>query len=114
MHADCDWDNWLADDQTVTALLDFERARFGVPADDWVLLAVTSGPHIALILDIIAEQTAGSPETIRAECELRDAAFIAQDLRHALELPDLPPWTARRVGDLEELVTGRRWWRPAP
>ena len=113
VHADCDWGNWLADDQNVTALLDFERARFGVPADDWVLLAVTSGPHIALVLDVIAEQTASSPEALRAECEIRDAAFIAEDLRHALELPDAPPWTARRVLDLEGLVIGRRWWQPA-
>ncbi len=113
VHADCDWGNWLADDQSVTALLDFERARFGVPVDDWVLLAVTSGPHIALVLDAIAEQTASSPETLRAECEIRDAAFIAEDLRSALELPGAPPWMARRVRDLEGLVMGRRWWQPA-
>jgi aminoglycoside phosphotransferase (APT) family kinase protein len=42
VHADCDWGNWLADDRSVTALLDFERARLGEPADDWVLLAATS------------------------------------------------------------------------
>jgi hypothetical protein len=113
VHADCDWDNWLADGQTVTALLDFERARFGVPADDWVLLAATSGPHIALVLDVIAEETAGSPESLRAECEIRDAALIVEDLRHALELPDAPPWMARRVRDLEGLVIGRRWWQLA-
>jgi Phosphotransferase enzyme family len=113
VHADCDWDNWLADDQNITALLDFERARFGVPADDWVLLAVTSGPHIGPVLDVIAEQTASSPEAIRSECEIRDAAFIAEDLRHALELPDVPPWMARRVRDLEGLITGHRWWQPA-
>jgi hypothetical protein len=112
VHADCDWDNWLADDQNITTLLDFERARFGVPADDWVLLAVTSGPHIALVLDVIAEETARSPDDLRAECEIRDAAFIAGDLRHALELPDAPPWTARRLRDLERLVIGRRWWQP--
>jgi hypothetical protein len=112
VHADCDWSNWLADDQNVTALLDFERARFGVPADDWVLLAVTSGPHMALVLDVIAEETASSPEALRAECEIRNAAFIAEDLSHALELPGVPPWMARRVRDLEELVIGRYWWQP--
>ncbi len=26
VHADRDWGNWLADDQNVNALLDFERA----------------------------------------------------------------------------------------
>ncbi|MFE2756356.1 phosphotransferase [Actinosynnema sp. NPDC059335] len=35
VHGDCDWDNWLADGDTVTALLDFEWARFGEPVDDW-------------------------------------------------------------------------------
>ncbi|MCP2323395.1 hypothetical protein HDA40_001902 [Hamadaea flava] len=113
VHADCDWGNWLADDQNVTALLDFERARFGAPADDWVLLAATSGPHIALVLDVIAEQTASSPEILRAACELRDAAFLAEDLRYALELPAPPPWMARRVRELEGLVLGQRWWQPA-
>jgi thiamine kinase-like enzyme len=34
VHADCHWGNWLACDQSVTALLDFEWARFGEPADD--------------------------------------------------------------------------------
>lgn len=113
VHADCDWGNWLADDRNVTALLDFERARFGVPADDWVLLALSSGPHIARVVDVIAEHTASSPESVRAECELREAAFIAEDLRHAVEQPDVPPWMARRVRDLERLVLGQRWWQPA-
>jgi hypothetical protein len=113
VHADCDWDNWLADDQDVTALLDFERARFGDPADDWVLLAVTSGPHVALVLDVIAEQTATSPESLRAACEIRDASFLAEDLRYALGQPDLPAWTAQRVRDLDGLVIGRRWWQSA-
>lgn len=113
VHADCDWGNWLADDQNVTALLDFERARFGAPADDWVLLAATSGPHIALVLDIIAERTTRSAESLRAACEVRDAAFLAEDLRQALELPARPPWMARRLRELEGLVIGQRWWQPA-
>ena len=33
VHADCHWGNWLARDRSVTALLDFEWARFGEPAD---------------------------------------------------------------------------------
>lgn len=111
VHADCDWGNWLVDDRKVTALLDFERARFGEPADDWVLLAVTSGRHITVVLDVIAEQTNTPPETLRASCELRHAVFIAQDLRQALELPAPPPWTAQRVRQLEALVISRRWWQ---
>jgi aminoglycoside phosphotransferase (APT) family kinase protein len=35
VHADCHWGNWLASEGSVTALLDFEWARFGEPADDW-------------------------------------------------------------------------------
>lgn len=44
VHADCHWGNWVVSDQSVTALLDFERARFGEPADDWFFLARFSGP----------------------------------------------------------------------
>jgi hypothetical protein len=82
------------------------------PADDWVL-AATSGPHVALVLDVIAEQTATSPESLRAACEIRDASFLAEDLRYALGQPDLPAWTAQRVRDLDGLVIGRRWWQSA-
>jgi len=39
VHADCHWGNWLAHGQRVTALLDFEWARFGEPVDDWFFLA---------------------------------------------------------------------------
>jgi hypothetical protein len=113
VHADCDWDNWLTDDQNVTALLDFERARFGDPADDWVLLAATSGPHTALILDAIVERTAASPDALRAACEVRDATLFAQDLRHALAHSNPPVWMRQRIAGLEELVIGQRWWRPA-
>ena len=109
VHADCDWGNWLVDDQGVTALLDFERARLGEPADDWVLLGVSSGPHLDLVVDVIARATRTAAQVIRAECELRHAAFIAEDLRLGLEQPDAPTWMAQRVGDLEELVVGRRW-----
>lgn len=34
-HADCYWENWLAHDGKLTALLDFEWARFGDPLDDY-------------------------------------------------------------------------------
>ncbi|MEV0714700.1 hypothetical protein [Asanoa sp. NPDC050611] len=110
VHADCDWDNWLADDETVT-LLDFERARYGEPADDWTLLAVTSGPHLHLALDAIANTTATDRAELRAACELRDAAFIAEDLRKALDQPETPAWLPERIHDLEGLIDGRRWWR---
>jgi Phosphotransferase enzyme family len=74
VHADCHWGNWLACDQSVTALLDFEWARFGEPADDWFFLARFSGPHMEVVLDVIARATTTSPDTLRAECEVRDAA----------------------------------------
>ncbi len=110
VHADGDWGNWLVLDQRVTALLDFERARLGDPADDWVLLAVTSGPHLDLVLNVIADATMIGLDELRAECELRSAAFIAEDLRSALEQPDIPASATARVRDLERLVVGRRWW----
>uniref|UniRef100_UPI001376E11D phosphotransferase n=1 Tax=Streptacidiphilus carbonis TaxID=105422 RepID=UPI001376E11D len=84
VHADCHWGNWLAEDRTVTALLDFEWARFGEPADDWFFLARFSGPHMDTVLDIIARATSTSPEALRAECEVREATYLASDLRIAL------------------------------
>ena len=36
VHADCHRGNWLVHERTVTALLNFEWARFGEPADDWM------------------------------------------------------------------------------
>jgi Phosphotransferase enzyme family len=111
VHADSDWGNWLADDKTVTTLLDFERARFGEPADDWVLLALTSGPHLEIVLDAIAQATSISPEALRAECEVRHATFNAEDIHLGLQQPDVPVWMANRIRDLEGLVVGRRWWR---
>lgn len=110
VHADCDWGNWLARGDSVTALIDFERARLGEPADDWALLAVTSGPHLDTVLDVIAHTTGTAPETLRAECEVRDAAFAAEDIRRALDRSDAR-WLARRLGDLDGLIVGRRWWR---
>jgi aminoglycoside phosphotransferase (APT) family kinase protein len=111
VHADCDWGNWLVQDHCVTALLDFERARLGDPADDWVLLAATSGPHLDMVLNVIAEATMTRLDELRAECELRSAAFIAEDLRSMLKQPDAPASAAARVRDLQTLVLGRRWWQ---
>jgi aminoglycoside phosphotransferase (APT) family kinase protein len=113
VHADSDWGNWLATGSSVTALLDFERARFGAPADDWFLLAVTSGPHRDMVLDVIAGATGTSPEALRADCEVRDAAFIAADIRDALEQPEPPAWMGRRLAQLEALIAGQRWPRGA-
>jgi hypothetical protein len=113
VHADCDWGNWLVHERTVTALLDFERARFGDPADDWVLLALTSGQHIDIVLDAIVATTTTDPRALRAACELRHAAFLAEDIRFALERPHAPAWLGQRIGGLEEIVIGRAWWQPA-
>ncbi|MET9534843.1 phosphotransferase [Streptomyces sp. NPDC006649] len=114
VHADCHWDNWLARDRGVTALLDFEWARFGEPADDWFFLARFSGPHMETVLDVIARATGTSPETLRAECEIREAAHLTSDLRLAFEHPEAHGWMAAdRLRDLEELVVGRYWWRGA-
>ena len=112
VHADCHWGNWLACDKRVTALLDFEWARFGEPADDWFFLARFSGPHMECVLDVITRATATPLETLRAQCEVRDAAYLASDLLVALERPDFPArMAAERLRALEELVVGQYWWR---
>jgi hypothetical protein len=111
VHADCHWGNWLARDQSVTALLDFEWARFGEPADDWFFLARFSGPHTETVLDVIARATATSPETLRAQCEVREAACLASDLRVSLGHPGTrATMAADRLSALEELIIGRYWW----
>ncbi|MGH3164551.1 MAG: phosphotransferase, partial [Trebonia sp.] len=112
VHADCHWGNWLASGQRVTALLDFEWARFGEPADDWFFLARFAGPHTDTVLDIIARATTTPSETLRAECEVREAAHLASDLRAALELPGARTrMAAERLRGLEELIAERYWWR---
>jgi phosphotransferase family enzyme len=112
VHADCHWGNWLARDHSVTALLDFEWARFGEPADDWFFLARFSGPHTETVLDVIAGATATPVESLRAQCEVRDAAYLASDLVVALERPDFPArMAADRLRGLSELIVGHYWWR---
>ena len=112
VHADCHWGNWLAREGTVTALLDFEWARFGEPADDWFFLARFSGPHVEIVLDVIANATATPQETLRAQCEVREAAHLASDLRSGLERPGpRAGMIADRLRALEELVDGHYWWR---
>jgi aminoglycoside phosphotransferase (APT) family kinase protein len=112
VHADCHWGNWLVRDQRVTALLDFEWARFGEPADDWFFLTRFSGPHTEAVLDVIARATASSAEALRAQFEVRDAAYLASDLRAALENPrGRAGMAAERLSGLQELIVGRYWWR---
>jgi hypothetical protein len=114
VHADCHWGNWLALGETVTALLDFEWARFGDPLDDWLFLIRFSGPHMATVLDVVADSTSTAPGTLRAGCEIREAAHLASDLGFALSDPGArASTTAQRLEALEELVTGRYWWRTA-
>jgi aminoglycoside phosphotransferase (APT) family kinase protein len=111
VHADCHWGNWLARDQRVTALLDFEWARFGEPADDWFFLIRFSGRHREAVLDVVARATTTSQETLRAECEVREASYLVSDIRVGLERPGAPsPPTADRLHALEELIVGRSWW----
>ncbi|MFF4653800.1 phosphotransferase family protein [Streptomyces sp. NPDC001380] len=113
VHADCHWGNWLAHQGGVTALLDFEWARFGEPADDWIFLARFSGAHMEAVLDVIAGATETCLEELRAQCEVREAAYLASDLRIALEQPDTSErMAADRLQALEELVVGRIWWGP--
>jgi hypothetical protein len=114
IHADCHWGNWLAKDRTVTALLDFEWARFGEPVDDWFFLARFSGPHVGSVLDVITHATETSSETLRAGCEIREATHITSDLCIALEHPGVRERMAvERLHGLEELITEHYWWRDA-
>jgi Ser/Thr protein kinase RdoA (MazF antagonist) len=114
VHADCHWGNWLACDRGVTALLDFEWARFGEPADDWFFLARFSGPHREVVLDAIAGATATPGETLRAECEVREASYLVSDISLGLQRPGPPsPRTADRLQGLADLIIGRSWWRTA-
>jgi hypothetical protein len=114
VHADCHWGNWLACDRNVTALLDFEWARFGEPADDWFFLIRFSGRHREAVLDVIARATATAEETLRAECEVREASHLASDIRIGLKRPGAPsPTTVDRLNALDDLIIGRSWWRHA-
>jgi hypothetical protein len=108
VHADCFWGNWLADGDTLTALLDFEWARFGEPMDDWFFLIRFSGPHLADVLDLVADATATPKAVLSAGCELREANFLATDLRVALERN--PKMAAGNIRDLEQLFADRHWW----
>ena len=114
VHADCHWGNWLACDRNLTALLDFEWARFGEPADDWFFLIRFSGQHREAVLDVIARATVTAEETLRAECEVREAGHLVSDIRIGLRRPGAPsPTTVDRLDALDDLIIGRSWWRRA-
>ncbi|MEV4635752.1 phosphotransferase [Actinoplanes sp. NPDC049548] len=112
VHADCHWGNWLASGSDVTALLDFEWARFGDPVDDWFFVIADSGPHVSTVLEVVARETTTSSDTLRAQCEVREAAYLASDVRPALTRPDFPPrMFGERLRRLKEITIGRAWWR---
>jgi hypothetical protein len=114
IHADCHWGNWLAHDRSVTALLDFEWARFGEPVDDWFFLIRFSGAHMETVLDVIARETATSSESLRSGCEIREATHLTSDLCIALERSRVREQIAvERLHGLEELITEHYWWRNA-
>ncbi|MCM2388679.1 hypothetical protein [Streptomyces albipurpureus] len=71
----------------MTAPLDLGWARFGEPVDDWFCLARFSGPHREIVLDVVARATETPGETLRAACEVGEAAHLASGLRLALEHP---------------------------
>jgi hypothetical protein len=54
---------------------------------------------------------AGLTEALRSQCEVRDAAYLASDLRAGLERPGASAGLAAdRLRGLEELITGHYWW----
>ncbi len=114
VHADCHWDNWLVHDHNVTTLLDFEWARFGDPLDDWMFVARFSGPHLLTVLDVIAEATATPLDTLRAGCELREAAHVTSDLRLALQESGghAAAEAENLVRELHDIVIRHSWWQP--
>jgi hypothetical protein len=105
VHADCHWGNWLAQPDGVTTLLDFEWARFGEPLDDWFFLIRFSGPHMPVVLDVVREATGLPPDRLRAGCEIREACYLASDLRIAVERSD-DAGVAEMLPDLETLIGG--------
>lgn len=113
VHADCHWGNWLVHGKSVTALLDFEWARFGEPAEDWMFLSRFSGLHRQTVLTVVAEVTGTSLATLRAACEVREVAYLISDLRLKLQDPHrMTPPTDRNIGELEEITLDRSWWQP--
>jgi hypothetical protein len=112
VHADCHWGNWLVHQDKVTALLDFEWARFGEPADDWMFLSRFSGSHRQTVLAVIAEATGTPLSTLRAACEVREAAYLTSDLLLALDDRHTHRDEAQAiVHDLRTMAVDRSWWQ---
>ena len=107
VHGDCDWENWLAEGDAITALLDFESARLAEPVDDWFFLIRFSGPHMAAVLDVVSEHAGVPEDELRAACEVREASYVTSDVRLGLQGFDVGVGS---VNDLVELIDGRRWW----
>lgn len=112
VHADCHWGNWLATGVTVTALLDFEWARFGDPMDDWFFLIADSGRHRRTVLAVVSEATGLSSDELTTACEIRHVNYLAADIRLALSDPTahgslLMP----RLDRLTEVIGRRTWWK---
>ncbi|GIE74803.1 hypothetical protein Aph02nite_07530 [Actinoplanes philippinensis] len=112
VHADCHWGNWLADGDVITALLDFEWARFGDPMDDWFFVIADSGPHRLTVLDVVAGATGTTPDELRAACELRHASHLAADARLAVTDPATHgALLTVRLEQLQEVIGRRTWWK---
>jgi hypothetical protein len=64
------------------------------------------------VLEVIADATATPLTTLRAACEVREAAHLTSDLRLALEATSGRAREAADaiVGELRELVVARSWW----
>jgi hypothetical protein len=77
------------------------RARLAEPTDDWFFLIRFSGPHMAAVLALVAEHTAIPADELRAACEVREASYVATDVRLRLEGCDAGLGS---VSDLVELI----------
>jgi hypothetical protein len=108
VHGDCDWENWLAEGDTITALLDFESARLAEPTDDWYFLIRYSGPDMTAALDVVTEHTAIPEDDLRAACELRQANYVVSDLRRRLQGFNVG---IGNVSHLVEIIDDRYWWQ---
>lgn len=74
-------------------------------ADDWFFPARFAGTHTEVVLDVIVRETGISPGILRRECQDRDAAYLASDLRVALERPGAHArLAAERLRGLEEVI----------
>lgn len=110
VHEDCHWGNWLVRDRNVTALLDFERARFGEPADDWFFLgrpgsgglrrarpALGAAPRRRARLRVAASPPASGPgqraAALRREGALRLRGHLVRGVRVSWSLSVSPSAT---------------------